>query len=198
MAVISCAVAGIGLGAFLASRWPCESAEHVRLVLWRHDGLSLPGRLGASAVAQPVSAACRPSPASSSVRATSLLGHLPKVRPAESTCSTCWGRAAVVLTVLAYQWLASEAIFLGLVTLMPLIGGVATVAVGDLARAPASVRWPRAVRSRRHRWAVAASASDAATPCTSPGWYIPMRRTSRGRTSCDARVAGASSTRTTV
>ena len=57
MAVISCAVAGIGLGAFLASRLPSESAEHLRLVLWRHDRLSLPGRLGALAVAQPVSAA---------------------------------------------------------------------------------------------------------------------------------------------
>ena len=36
--------------------------------------------------------------------------------------------AAVVLTVLAYQWLVSEEIFLGSVTLIPLVGGAATAA----------------------------------------------------------------------
>jgi hypothetical protein len=43
---------------------------------------------------------------------------------------------AVVLTVLAYQWLASEEIFLGLVTLIPLIGGAATAVGSTLC-----VRW---------------------------------------------------------
>jgi hypothetical protein len=138
MAVISCAVAGIGLGAFLASRWPslprnsfgwCCGGTTASLYLaawvllrWPNLFLLLPAV--ASVFVCPSFFIARAF-AEGSARGVYLFDML-------------GAGAAVVLTVLAYQWLVSEEIFLGLVTLIPLIGGAATAAYAPR-RAPR--RW---------------------------------------------------------
>ena len=90
MAVISCAVAGIGLGAFLASRW---SWSERNLFGWCCGGTAASLYLAAwvllrypelvSVVAGDRQRVC-----------LSQLFHCPRVRPGiaarRSTCSTCW------------------------------------------------------------------------------------------------------------
>ncbi|MHB0958652.1 MAG: hypothetical protein ACYC0X_16110 [Pirellulaceae bacterium] len=129
VAVISCAVAGIGLGAFLASRLPsrprnafgwCCGGTTVSLYLaawvllrWPDLFLLLPAI--ASVFICPSYFIARAF-AQGSARGVYLFDML-------------GAGSAIGLTVLAYHWLDSEEIFLGVVTLTPLLGGLAAVPV---------------------------------------------------------------------
>jgi hypothetical protein len=130
MAVISCAVAGIGLGAFLASRWSWSernvfgwccggTAASLYLAAWvllRYPNLFLLLPAIASVFVCPSYFIARAF-AQGSARGVYLFDML-------------GAGTAVLLTVWAYQWLTTEAIFLVTVTILPLAGALATAAGG--------------------------------------------------------------------
>ena len=122
MAVISCAVAGIGLGAFLASRWSWSDRN---LFGWCCGGTAASLYLAAGVLLRyPNLFLLLPAIASVFVCPSYFIAcAFAQGSPRGVYLFDMLGAGmAVVLTVSAYQWLATEAIFLGVVTILPLVG----------------------------------------------------------------------------
>ena len=164
MAVISCAVAGIGLGAFLASRWSWSernvfgwccggTAASLYLAAWvllRYPNLFLllPAIAGVFVCPSYFIARAFAQGSARGVYLFDMLG----------------AGTAVLLTVWAYQGLTTEAIFLVTVTVLPLVGALATAAGGDVSSTLARRNLCRAIGLRRPRWHASLPASDAQQP----------------------------------
>jgi hypothetical protein len=133
MAVISCAVAGIGLGAYLASRWSWSDRN---LFSWCCGGTAASLYLAAAVLlGYPNLFLLFAATASVFVCPSYFIaGAFAHGSPRGIYLFDMLGAGmAVLCAVSAYQWLTTEAIFLAVVTILPLVGAAAA-AIGSTYR----------------------------------------------------------------
>ncbi len=124
--VIGCAVAGIGLGAFLASRLRCREAD---IFGWCCGGTTLCLYLAAYVLLQcPNLFLLLPAVATVFVFPSTFIARTFTRRDAAGVYffDMLGAGTAVVLTVVAYQYLDSETIYLAILTAVPLAGALWT------------------------------------------------------------------------
>lgn len=127
MVVISCAVAGVGLGAFLASCWSASQRDTFGLCC---GGTTVCLYLAAWTLLRcPTLVLLAPAMASVFICPSYYIARSFSQGPPRTVYlfDMLGAGAAVAVTVLAYQWLSSEEIFLIVVTVIPLAGAVAAV-----------------------------------------------------------------------
>ncbi len=124
MTVIGCAVAGIGLGAFLASRWRCREVD---IFGWCCGGTALCLYLAAFVLLrQPNLFLLLPAVASVFVFPSAFIARTfaRHAAPGVYFFDMLGAGTAVGVAVYAYERSSTEVIFLSLVTIVPLTGAV--------------------------------------------------------------------------